>query len=75
MEAYGRAGAWRGMAYANRKYWRNSLGVEKRGTEFIVIESGRQEVVITVEALPGDFARFSARTLGVLKSLRITQAP
>jgi hypothetical protein len=42
---------------------------------FIVIESGRKQVVITVEALPGDFARFSARALGVLKSLRSTQAP
>jgi hypothetical protein len=42
---------------------------------FIVIERGRQQVVITVEALPRDFARFSTRTLGVLKSLRITQAP
>lgn len=42
---------------------------------FIVFDSYRASLVITVEALPRDFARFSARALRVLKSLRLAQAP
>jgi hypothetical protein len=42
---------------------------------FIVIESDREPVVITVEALPRDFARFSARALRVLETMRLAQAP
>jgi hypothetical protein len=42
---------------------------------FIVIESDREPVVITVEAFPRDFARFTARVLRVLNSVRLAQAP
>lgn len=42
---------------------------------FIVIESDRETAVITVEALPRDFARFSARALRVLETMRLAQAP
>jgi hypothetical protein len=42
---------------------------------FIAIESDREPVVITVEALPRDFARFTARVLRVLNSVRLAQAP
>jgi hypothetical protein len=42
---------------------------------FIVVDGDRAPLAITVEALPSDFARFSARTLRVLKSLRVAQAP
>jgi hypothetical protein len=42
---------------------------------FIVLDTRRAQLVITVEALPRDFARFSARTLRVLKTMSLTQAP
>jgi hypothetical protein len=42
---------------------------------FIVIDSDREPVVITVEAFPRDFARFTARVLRVLNSVRLAQAP
>lgn len=42
---------------------------------FIVLESDREPLVITIEALPRDFARFSARALRVLETMRLAQAP
>jgi hypothetical protein len=41
----------------------------------VVIESDREPVVITVEALPRDFARLTTRVLHVLNTVRVAQAP